>query len=212
MMRERYQCPKHSERQALTVCDICDLVPLLEAGEHAHDPEILDRYRELVVAYAYSLIPELKCQGKCGGELCLEPAPVAGHELHTVRKASGGAIPDSDPQGICPMLHFGAECSIHADRPAICRMYGSQPAVPGEEQPWRCPHGCEPERIMTEPEAMRVMSILGMPHLPLRSTSETVNRFLDAEGADAWYWLNVDKDGNRTPLRALQTIHNPRRT
>ena len=52
----------------------------------------------------------------------------------------------------CPMLAQDGACGIHDIRPLVCRLWGLVEAMP-------CPHGCRPERWVTEEESRRLIAI-----------------------------------------------------
>ncbi len=54
-----------------------------------------------------------------------------------------------EPQGaVCPYLDIETKrCTVHENRPLICRLYGVSEGLP-------CPHGCKPNpRYLTRDEA-----------------------------------------------------------
>jgi Fe-S-cluster containining protein len=78
------------------------------------------------------------------------------HERQRIAKALGTnhPVPYFASRGfegyrVCPLLKAG-RCSVYAIRPMICRLYGVTDEMP-------CPHGCTPERMLTEHQAMELM-------------------------------------------------------
>ena len=51
----------------------------------------------------------------------------------------------------CSMLAPNGRCTVYSLRPLVCRMWGVVRAMP-------CPWGCEPERWLTDREAMKLMA------------------------------------------------------
>lgn len=51
----------------------------------------------------------------------------------------------------CPLLNPDGKCSVYADRPAICRIWGVVKEM-------RCPFGCKPKRWMTKAESFEILS------------------------------------------------------
>ncbi len=132
----------------------------------------------------YAELPALDCKRLCGADSCglirmtglefdrllsarSEAATRFGRDSETVYLAS----PDpSDPERlVCPMLRDGL-CSAHTVRPLLCRAWYCTPDV-------RCPHGCEPDRWLTEAEAAqferRVQEIAQTPVQARVTPSET---------------------------------------
>jgi Fe-S-cluster containining protein len=50
----------------------------------------------------------------------------------------------------CPLLRHN-RCTIYEQRPFICRIYGVAEGI-------RCPHGCEPERVLSQAEAATLLN------------------------------------------------------
>lgn len=112
-------------------------------------------------------LPQIRCQGKCH-ETC-GSIPVVDAELPLFKKAlkgplkhtfpipnpgrqdhNGNTIPEGvlicgDKDLTCPALTEDMRCGIHKDRPLICRLYGLV-----DNDKMRCPHGCIPERWVTD--------------------------------------------------------------
>lgn len=106
----------------------------------------------------YAGIPEVHCKGLCV-EQC-STAPIAAVELEALEKSLGRALKRSDdPRGFTMLGDIGAPCELlimgrctaYDQRPAICRVFGAADGI-------RCPHGCEPDRVMTKTEAAQVFA------------------------------------------------------
>ena len=119
------------------------------------------------VRKVWNEVPEVRCKGLCH-HTC-GSVPVVNAELPIFKKAlkgplkvtfpipghghldtkgnmiPGGLLICGDKDLTCPALTEDLRCSIHKDRPLICRLYG---VVHSEKM--RCPHGCVPERWVTD--------------------------------------------------------------
>lgn len=91
----------------------------------------------------YAALPHLACKGLC--QECCGPIMQSLAETRAMEKAIGGKIPRLRDNLTCGLLHKG-KCSIYANRPLICRLWGVAREMP-------CPHGCLPERWVEKPEA-----------------------------------------------------------
>lgn len=89
-------------------------------------------------------LPTLVCQRKCQ-ESCGPIAATPRERLHILRTHHRVLAPDHTGRR-CRLLTTDGACSVYADRPMICRLYGLVESM-------RCPHGCEPSRWLTEAEA-----------------------------------------------------------
>lgn len=96
----------------------------------------------------YSKLPKVPCKRLCGS-YC-GPIPLQVLELRRILESlSGGTLPAPCESGSCPLLKNG-ECTRYQLRPLICRIFGAVPRL-------ACPHGCEPERWMTDAEVAAIM-------------------------------------------------------
>ena len=89
----------------------------------------------------YAELPALECKQLCARDsgclgVGLIMSPVEGWRLE--------AFPVQEGPG-CPMLTLESKCVAHKLRPMICRLWGLTKSS-------RCPHGCEPERWLTQAE------------------------------------------------------------
>lgn len=97
----------------------------------------------------YAGLPKIECKRLCQ-QAC---GPIMLTPLERRRIVSEtGRIPPIGPELSCPLLRDGA-CSVYEIRPAICRLWGlvDRPTM-------RCPHGCVPERWLSDPEAHAVLA------------------------------------------------------
>lgn len=102
----------------------------------------------------YARVPGILCKGRCAdsctridatslerallAELDVELPPHIPHQRHLELIAQGDA-------GRCPGLSPLNTCSVYADRPLLCRTYGTQAHH-------ICEHGCMPDRFVGMPE------------------------------------------------------------
>jgi Fe-S-cluster containining protein len=97
----------------------------------------------LQIAMIYARVPKMQCQGKC--QQCCGPITYSEAEAQRL-----GVI-QFDPETLtCEKLSADGRCSIYAQRPLICRLWGTVPSM-------ACPHGCTPVRWLTEAEANRLV-------------------------------------------------------
>jgi uncharacterized protein len=102
----------------------------------------------------YAELPSLECQGLCGD--CCHFIGMTRLEQGRIRRAGGPVIQIVDTP--CPALDFMGRCSVYAQRPIICRLWGVVADMP-------CHYGCTPERYLTPEEGReflaRVQAIAG---------------------------------------------------
>lgn len=110
-------------------------------------PRSAEGYRQ--VREVYDMVPEVVCRGLCHdtctsvGATALERAVI--RERHgvdlgpTISSRQLAALDDRGQAPRCPALSAINTCSIYADRPLICRLYGADASLP-------CTHGCVPVR------------------------------------------------------------------
>jgi hypothetical protein len=96
----------------------------------------------------YLELPRIACAGKCQ-DSC-GPVPMSRAEERHFRLA-GADVPDvlamlRSGNLACPHLDPFGRCSVYAIRPMICRLWGMVEKM-------RCPHGCTPERWLSDGEA-----------------------------------------------------------
>lgn len=94
----------------------------------------------------YAELPKIECQRKC--QLACGPLGMTRVEF---RRLTGSSAPvECGPDMVCPFLVDGA-CSRYQRRPLLCRLFGLTPKMP-------CPHGCQPERWLTDDEETDIMT------------------------------------------------------
>lgn len=104
----------------------------------------------------YASLPTVICQRKCGG-FC-GPIKVGPAEWSRM-VAAHGPVPSAESLVTklrCPFLAGEADCTIHADRPMICRLWGVSEAM-------ACPHGCVPDRWLTKEKTWALLNRVGVP-------------------------------------------------
>jgi Fe-S-cluster containining protein len=110
------------------------------------------------VAALYARIPKIECRQKCQ-EYCgaiIQLGAYTEAERPDIERAiksaeivrSAGASPLA-----CSALDLHGRCTIYAERPAICRFFGVV-------EDMTCPHGCEPERLLSHAEMNEILSAL----------------------------------------------------
>jgi hypothetical protein len=99
----------------------------------------------------YADVPDAKCKGLCQ-RAC---GPVLASEAERRRiEERHGTFPVADLNLTCSKLVEG-RCSIYADRPLICRLYGTTRVL-------RCEHGCGPRGgFMPERNAAKLLHRAG---------------------------------------------------
>lgn len=95
----------------------------------------------------YKQLPSISCKGLCS-ESC---GPIAASEFEIKRLELAAKHPlKVDDELTCSMLKEH-RCSVYEHRPMVCRLFGLVKQMP-------CPHGCSPERRLTDPEVHRFMT------------------------------------------------------
>lgn len=113
---------------------------MIELGQvRAVDDSLLDEI--------YAALPALRCKGKCQGSC--GPLAIPQVEYDRLARSRGGAATYNDPKGDlsgrCSKLGSDGRCTAYKFRPLICRLYGMAESL-------RCPHGCVPERWVSDVE------------------------------------------------------------
>ena len=102
----------------------------------------------------YARLPEIRCQKKCQ-DYCTNIVVTTvekGIILSAIVPLLGKEVMDIPPMGSdpCPFLTHIGECGIYDVRPAICRLWGLVKKM-------RCPHGCVPDRWVSDKESRRLL-------------------------------------------------------
>lgn len=91
-----------------------------------------------------SPLPALACQRQCQAS-CGPIAATPRERDRILRRHHRVLAPDHTGRR-CRLLTEAGDCAVYEDRPMICRLWGLTRAM-------ACPHGCVPERWLTEDEA-----------------------------------------------------------
>ena len=108
------------------------------------------------VAALYARIPKIECRGKCQvfcGAIVQLGAYTEAERPQVERAMDEAAIVragDASPL-TCRALDRDGRCGIYDARPAICRFWGVTEGM-------TCPHGCEPDRLLTQAEMHEILS------------------------------------------------------
>jgi hypothetical protein len=97
----------------------------------------------------YARIPALVCKGLCHDSCGVVPMSAFEWARLVARhgKEPGVRLVDpADGKPWCPFLTAARRCEHHAERPLLCRLWGTTEGMP-------CPHGCRPVRYLTDEEA-----------------------------------------------------------
>lgn len=133
----------------------------------------------------YEQVPAIECKGLCA-DSC-GPIEMSNIERATLRRI-GVEITDRDAalkqlkqtgDFDCDALVEG-RCSVYADRPMICRLWGVTEAL-------RCPYGCAAERVLSDEEGMTLVAEslrVGGAYFaePLATTEKMLDKFHSEEG------------------------------
>ena len=99
----------------------------------------------------YALIPDVECQGLCQ-DAC-GPVLMSEAEERRIIKRTGRPV-TADPVTLqCERLSVFGRCTIYANRPAICRLFGVADGLP-------CPWGCKPKAPLNETDAADIFRAL----------------------------------------------------
>ena len=114
-----------------------------------------------VLGEIWSAMPAIECKGLCWESCSTVPVfPVelellqerAGHDLAItdLSYAGGRVVGLGEFAKPCPFLVM-RRCSAHDVRPVICRAFGVVEGL-------RCPHGCEPKKLISNEEQFRLFN------------------------------------------------------
>lgn len=99
----------------------------------------------------YDALPALDCKGLC--HACCGPINWGTHEAALAERLTGkpAFFVQHGTDIRCTYLDPETKrCEVYDVRPLICRLYGLVEKM-------RCPHGCEPERWLTDGEASMLL-------------------------------------------------------
>jgi len=95
----------------------------------------------------YRKIPVLDCARQCHGSC--GPIPCTDLELERMRRLAGDRGSMLAPE--CPYLNRASRmCDCYGARPIVCRLFGVVHEM-------ACPHGCMPDRWLTDLEARALL-------------------------------------------------------
>lgn len=119
--------------------------------------------KEEKIKRLYAKLPKIKCQKKCT-QAC-GPILMSTAEKKIIVKRVGKdpfadiKMPMDEESYVknftclsCPLLKDG-ECTVYDIRPAVCRLFGLVKKM-------ECPHGCKPDRWVTDKEAHKLLKEL----------------------------------------------------
>lgn len=114
-------------------------------------------------------VPKIECKGLCS-DSC-GPIGCSSLERKLVEDRSGRKLEAKGRRMDCAMLTANGRCSVYSIRPLICRIWGVVRAM-------RCPHGCLPERWMSDRES--ILLLADAARLAGDSEGEMTAEMLDA--------------------------------
>lgn len=151
----------------------------------------------------YARLPRMQCRGLCGDEVC-GPVPMALLEAERLRRTAHEA-PRTTPR-MCVYLRDG-RCRVYAVRPLICRVFGLVKRM-------SCPHGCVPDRWLSDYEFLELAQAIE------RIGGDLVQSAPDGLIRDGRSFLAIHPDNDRMPpeladhyaelTRGLRALHHGR--
>jgi Fe-S-cluster containining protein len=123
--------------------------------------------KDLILAEIYLNLPELKCKGLCGKDIC-GPIHLSEYEFEKLSKCSGKKLNSikhnlySENKVLirknvriltdvtCPLLTEDGKCSCYNVRPLICRLWGLTESM-------KCHFGCLPDRYLSDAEVYKLI-------------------------------------------------------
>lgn len=97
----------------------------------------------------YRRIPDVTCKGLC--QASCGPLGTTKPERLRILSACGRNPKARESDLSCNLLTPEGRCSAYAVRPLVCRLWGVVESM-------KCPHGCRPERYLTEAEEVTLMA------------------------------------------------------
>ncbi len=95
------------------------------------------------LAALYAALPALACQGRC--QAVCGPVTATPLERDQILRVHHRALAPDHTGRRCRLLTEAGACAVYADRPLVCRVVGLTKET-------ACPHGCVPERWLTDAE------------------------------------------------------------
>lgn len=123
----------------------------------AHPAPQQPTLREAILALRklYASLPTLTCKGLCAHS-CVTVIDMSHVERDRIERLIDQRLPETmrTTKGApCPLLTpDGTRCGVHRVRPMICRMWGMS-----RNPEFRCPHGCEPDRWLTDVDVITLL-------------------------------------------------------
>lgn len=105
------------------------------------------RLREIEEIYA--ALPKLECKGECHYQC--RGIQLSKTERDSLRQRTGIMFVGNEPKRLCPFLTKDKKCSVYDIRPLVCRLWGLTERM-------TCPHGCKPDRYLTDAEEFTLLS------------------------------------------------------
>lgn len=111
------------------------------------------RKRAAKIRAIYERVPKIACKGLCRDQCTV--ILMSATEERMMRDA-GHEPPEllaviQSESNACPLLcPASGQCTAYDARPLVCRLWGVVPEMP-------CPHGCQPERVLSRAEASAIM-------------------------------------------------------
>ena len=100
----------------------------------------------------YERIPALACKRRCQDYCIAVVDDGALTALERDRIVALHGVKSPGPDHACGYLDEAGRCSVYTLRPLVCRLWGVVDLAG-----MRCPHGCAPERWLTNAEAHALM-------------------------------------------------------
>lgn len=100
----------------------------------------------------YARLPKIACKQFCH-DYCGAVA-MTEIEAKRIEKKVHRRLPVLLGPGLSCSLLSGTRCTVYALRPLICRLWGVVETM-------RCPHGCQPSRMLTKEEGFRFLEEIG---------------------------------------------------
>jgi Fe-S-cluster containining protein len=138
-------------------------------------------------------VPSIDCKGECSNSC--GPIGCSSIETELIEERAGREF-TSDEEGTCVMLKLG-RCSVYSIRPVICRLWGVIESMP-------CPHGCTPERVLSDAEGFRLMG--EAMDLAGDDDGEIARRLI--ESAPPAFWDALQRHAAGAPDLKGNAIHN----
>lgn len=112
----------------------------------------MNRVKAAALARLYASMPTVACKGLCAHE-CRTHIGAHPIEQQAMEEASGKPLVFHRLERRCGHLTPEHRCAVYEHRPLMCRAYGVVQAM-------RCPHGCVPDRWMSDDEARALFTEL----------------------------------------------------